>query len=355
MNINPTLIRKRIHFIIRHNGHAYRYPTNIKCEPEMWDYYKCRTKRDFKKNIKLDRMESGLKELSSSQILCLEKYDQPFLSYLETNPVWVDTAKLIRRFRPKTNWEHLDQGFILGFKEWLLNDAVKRDGTGYSINTFSLHYGRIKSAVRFAIRNDNPKANERIFGIRTAREEKTEVYLTESELKRIEKLELSGIRDTVRKMFLVGAYSGARFSDFKRMSNINIVGRKLKYMAQKTGVNVTVKLHPYVRRVLTEGMQLFGEVKEETERAYVNRHIKQICRMAGINEDVLVSKKVSGKVKSVLKPKYTLVTSHTARKSYATNLALNGVPVVAIQKFLGHKDVVTTSRYILCDGEDFVD
>lgn len=45
--------------------------------------------------------------------------------------------------------------------------------------------------------------------------------------------------------------------------------------------------------------------------------------------------------------KWKFVASHTARRSFATNLAELDVPLVQIAKRMGHNDVKMTMRYIV--------
>ena len=45
-------------------------------------------------------------------------------------------------------------------------------------------------------------------------------------------------------------------------------------------------------------------------------------------------------------PKYALVSSHTARRSFATNAYKAGIPSIAIMKITGHKRESTFMRYI---------
>ena len=51
-------------------------------------------------------------------------------------------------------------------------------------------------------------------------------------------------------------------------------------------------------------------------------------------------------------PKYDLVTSHTARRSFATNAFLADVPVLAIMKITGHKTETSFMKYIKMSSKD---
>ena len=74
--------------------------------------------------------------------------------------------------------------------------------------------------------------------------------------------------------------------------------------------------------------------------------------MAGIDEEVLVNKNVGGRNTEVVLPKYQLVSSHTARRSFATNAYKAGVPTIAIMKITGHKLESTFLKYIRVSAEE---
>ena len=57
------------------------------------------------------------------------------------------------------------------------------------------------------------------------------------------------------------------------------------------------------------------------------------------------------RVSSVVK-KYQLITNHTARRSFATNLYLAKVPTLAIMKMTGHKTEKSFLKYIRVTSEE---
>ena len=46
--------------------------------------------------------------------------------------------------------------------------------------------------------------------------------------------------------------------------------------------------------------------------------------------------------------KWEFIASHTARRSFATNLALLNVPILQIAKRMGHSDIKQSYRYVCC-------
>ncbi len=97
-------------------------------------------------------------------------------------------------------------------------------------------------------------------------------------------------------------------------------------------------LKPIVKELLT------NLPKEEVSDPTFNNNIRNICRKAGITEAVKVFK--AGK--EVEGEKWEFVSSHTARRSFATNLYLRGADLYSISQMMGHASVEMTQNYLCC-------
>lgn len=82
----------------------------------------------------------------------------------------------------------------------------------------------------------------------------------------------------------------------------------------------------------------------KTTNQEANRKIKLIAKMAGIN--------TQAKEHIESGPKCNFVRTHTARRSAATNLAMQGVPLDFIAKLGGWKKLETLKKYLLASGLD---
>ena len=74
--------------------------------------------------------------------------------------------------------------------------------------------------------------------------------------------------------------------------------------------------------------------------------------MAGIDEDIITSITRGGILVSNTVKKYSKITNHTARRSFATNLYLADVPVLAIMKMTGHRTEKSFLKYIRVTPEE---
>lgn len=200
-------------------------------------------------------------------------------------------------------------------------------------------------------------------------------WLTEEELHRLIAYEpINSIENTVRNQFVIGAYTGCRHSDYIRLDATNIVNGYLIYVSQKTNVQACVPLKPVVLEYLpsltppsekSEGVPVknsgtppvknranpSSEKFQNFSDVTFNKTIREICKKCGITEKIKLFQ--AGKEKTG--EKWEFVSSHTARRSFATNLYLLGLDIFTISKMMGHASVEMTTRYIVCQIKELPD
>ena len=164
------------------------------------------------------------------------------------------------------------------------------------------------------------------------------VFLTMKEIKKLSEYKPENEKEQiVLAQFLIGCYTGARHSDVVRMTTDNISNGYLTYVSQKTRTQTTVEAKP----ILLNLLPLAG--KHVYVDCVFNDTIRGICRKVGIKEKM----KLFRRGKDEVGEKWQFVASHTARRSFATNLSEMNVPIIQIAKRMGHKDVKTTFGYIV--------
>lgn len=204
-----------------------------------------------------------------------------------------------------------------------------------------------------------------------------EIYLTEAELQALYEMRLEGLRDTVRDVFLVGCYTCQRFSDYSRLERENFSttakGTKIvRIVQEKTGNSVVI---PILNDNLLNIAKKYDYEIPRVNDVVLNRYIKAIlCELsdtvptlARLERTVLTmkerAKEERGEVSFmrdpkgyVVKPRYDLVSSHTARRSGITNLYLTGLfDSFQMMSVSGHKDEKTFSEYIKLSSDEIAD
>ena len=151
----------------------------------------------------------------------------------------------------------------------------------------------------------------------------------------------------VRDRFLIGAYTGLRVSDFSRIKEMNIDENYIRIMTDKGEASVIIPLHPIVKEI-TARIDLNISISDQK----MNKHIKEIARLAGITKKVLLNKHIGGKVSQIYIEKCDAISTHTARRSFATNAYKAGIPIIALMKLTGHKKESNFMKYIKVSIEE---
>lgn len=181
-------------------------------------------------------------------------------------------------------------------------------------------------------------------------EESENIYLSEKELQILSNYDFSKhpALERVRDLFLIGSYTGLRFSDFTRIDKTTIQNGNINIIQQKTGKKVVIPLHP----VVVDIWNRYGEQLPRTiSNQKFNDYIKQACKLAGIDEPITKHFTKSGIKTATTAPKWEYIGAHTARRSFATNLYLSGFPALSIMQITGHKTEKAFLRYIKVTGE----
>ncbi|MBA7533404.1 Tyrosine recombinase XerC [subsurface metagenome] len=176
------------------------------------------------------------------------------------------------------------------------------------------------------------------------------IYLNEEELQAMYKLDLSNepCLDHVRDLFLVGAWTGLRFSDLSNIQAKNIQGDYIHIQTRKTGQKVVIPIHWMVKAIMAKYKDRFeNNLPSGINNWKMNSCLKEIARKLDelkVKESIKYTK--AGKTIQMKKEKAEMVTAHTARRSFATNMYKRGVPVIAIMGVTGHRTETSFLRYI---------
>jgi integrase len=226
----------------------------------------------------------------------------------------------------------------------------------HATNTIGKHIKNIKVIMRAALDeglHNNTEFQRKKFKIIT--EESDTIYLTEEEIERIYKLDLSiNTRlDKVRDLFIVAVRTALRFSDLINLNENNFIknnkGYFLKVHTQKTQEEVMVPLKREVVEILKK---YNNKLPREITNQKMNEYLKEIGEKAELKtKESKITTKGGLRVEETFE-KWELITTHTARRSAATNLYLAGFPTLSIMKLTGHKTEKSFMKYIRMSKED---
>lgn len=174
------------------------------------------------------------------------------------------------------------------------------------------------------------------------------IYLNWREISSMYSLDLTinPMLEKVRDTFVLGCLTGFRFSDYSTVKPEEFRDGMLFVTQAKTGGRVVVPLRPEARAILEKYEMLMPKLNN----VEFNFYIKEVARLAGLDEKVKISFKRANKLVEDIRPKHDWVMSHTCRRSFCTNEFLDGTPITLIMAISGHKTEKAFRKYIKADN-----
>jgi len=244
--------------------------------------------------------------------------------------------RLMEYFKsPSIPFDKIDMRFYEAFSQHLISKNL-------AANTIATQWKLIKAVMQSAF-VAGLHTNEKFRHFKKKMESADTIFLSEEELDKMYRLNLTGHLDKARDYFLIGAYTGLRFDDWDRVSREKVVNGVLTLRSSKTGEVSTIPLHPVVNAILDK---YNGELPHKPSNQKMNEYIKVVAMRANINDHV-ETRITKGGIREInTSEKHELVTTHTARRSLATNLVLRGASPYVVMKVTGHKSMSSFERYV---------
>ena len=179
-------------------------------------------------------------------------------------------------------------------------------------------------------------------------EETDHIYLNVEELEKIASATLPKELDPMRDLFLIGCWTGLRFSDWNKVQD-SMKDGMLHIKQQKTRHKVVIPLHPVVIGIINK---YEGKLPMVPTNQHMNRSLKTIAEKAGLDDKVQTTITRGGIERTTSHKKYDLVSTHTARRSFATNAYKMDIPSITIMAITGHRTESSFLKYIKVAPEE---
>ena len=198
--------------------------------------------------------------------------------------------------------------------------------------------------------------NKQLIQIKGFSEKVSKIFLTFDELETIENTNFERTAlENAKDWLIIGCYIGQRVSDLLILTKDNLTVRNslelLELTQIKTGKRVAIPLHPKVKEILNKRN---GNFPENISAQKFNRHLKDLCKLAEINEPIegaKFDKTTKRKVKGTY-PKYELITSHVCRRSFASNF-YGDIPTALLISITAHSTESQFLEYIGKTSNDY--
>lgn len=280
-------------------------------------------------------------------------FSEEIIAFVKKNPLikgkklskgtldnYLQIARIVKKYKDVHPFE-IDLNFHSGFLKYLKKNE-------YAPNTINKFFTLLKAALsKLEVEGVtiNPDIRSALFYKPPSIEIDT-IYLNENQIQAIKQVQLNETELILaRDNFLLGLRTGLRVSDFLKLQNYNIKENYLHVQTKKTDKRVIIPIHQDVAEILKKNNGLPENLSDQK----FNKHVKVICKKAGLDK-IVYGAKVSiedGKKRKRFGkfPFYELVSSHICRRSFATNL-YGKLSNLTIMQITGHKTETSFLRYI---------
>ena len=367
---NKTLII--VQYYVAKDKAKFKISTKIKINPDNWDKknripirkrggqgiesQKIAEKlMQFNKKIEDLRFELG-KELTIGDLKLAFNKTQEFVYASDYFKAFIDekirvadvTYKSIQKYKTVLNkllefQIYMKRKYILSnLKEQFFIDLIiyLRDKHDLYDNTLERYIKIIKTFLRWSLKKgySPPMA---FTEIRIKKHETDDVALTREEVQLIESADLNEKKDKCRDLFLIGVYSGQRWSDYSCFDKSDLRDGVIHKRAQKTGSISYIPLHDNLKAILDKYDWKLPKISSQK----FNINIQNICKDLKINNKIKFTHSKGNHKKEEILEKWEKIGSHTARRTYITLAAENNVPDHEIMAITGIRDSKTLQKY----------
>ena len=182
--------------------------------------------------------------------------------------------------------------------------------------------------------------------------QKKVIYLTKEEILKMKNLVLPEGKeylDPIRDVFLFCCFTGLRHSDAYGLRRTDVKGNHIEVTTVKTADSLSIELNDVSRSILDK----YRDVDFKDNHALpfytnqaMNRDIKELCRLAGIDEEIRVTTYKGNERIDGIHPKWGLVGTHTGRRTFIVNALSRGISPNIVMKWTGHSDYKAMKPYI---------
>jgi integrase len=255
--------------------------------------------------------------------------------------------------RKRIDFDTITLDFYMSFYDYLINKK------GFRLNYVGKIIKTLKTFMNEAIeRNLTNNIAHKGRRFTAPREKVSNIYLTRDELTAMYKLDLSKEPrlEHVRDLFLFGCFTGLRFSDYSKVKPeyIDFKGGIIDIPTQKTDELVSIPILPIAKAILTKYRgKTANSLPDSISNQKFNKYLKEVAvRLPELQNIITDEYFIHGKKISRTYHKWQKVSTHTARRSFATNMILEGVPSQMVMKITGHRTESAFQTYLKMSPRD---
>ena len=254
--------------------------------------------------------------------------------------------KHIERWNPEPTMDDFSEKGLSAFADTLHKQDLKNSTIDKQIGLLKwvLRWSASKNlTVDNAFMDFNPK-------LKTA--QKTVVFLDAQELKQLTDFEIPEDKkylEKVRDVFLFCCYTSLRYSDVYNLCHSHIKGSYIDIVTVKTTDRIVIEFNDKSKAIYDKYKDFHfenGKVFPVISNQKMNSYLKDLAELAGLDNPVHQTHyKGNERIETIL-PKYAVLSTHDARRTFICNALSLGIPANVVMKWTGHSDYKAMKPYI---------
>ncbi|TWP31799.1 hypothetical protein ETU08_00395 [Apibacter muscae] len=395
--------RTSIILLFRYDNQRIKIYTKQTIEPLYWD----KDKHRVKNTVKITNSHSINNQLQQMETLIFTQFDK-FIENYQRKPLPVELKEIFEKeyfekipqftkTKTKTFFDYFDEyiqnkkieypstkthekyqqvkNTLLDFQSYTKTTLIVenidlqfrnqyiqylQETKGYAQSTIHRHLKFLKTILLY-IENHGHKLHPQLKSkgknsFIPQDEISEKIALSEKELAELENLDLSRSPrlEQVRDRFLIGCYTGLRFSDFIRLNKNNLEDDKyILIRQQKTQKPLTLPLFPPVKNIFEKYNY---ELPKPISEVNFNLYLKEIGKLCNtLQQTYETTKTQAGKRIKIQTPRYEQVSTHTARRTFVTLNHAKGVELDTLMLATGHGNIKTIRNYVKLNDKQNAD
>lgn len=317
---------------------------------------------NFKTYLFAEQQEAFILDLSNATVLeIIEEYTNIRIKmsprFKKSYSCLVHNIQLIQQqFNCQLMPIQITDIFWYNFAAFLVNK-------GLAVSSIQTLCSQLLSAIQWGAKHKAPIAQSLdLFMMPSFRRQ--QIALSQDDVSRIYHFDLRTTRKrsqyvrnmtAIKDMFVLSCNLGQRHSDMTRIEKSHFNRNIFTIVQQKTGNTSRVDIDKFALDAKTT----YAILEKYNYRApyqgdisSYNKYLKKLMIHVGFNEIIKREEKIAGTIKSEYCEKYKLISSHTARRTFATVNVLRGYKYTDIRRATGHKSESGFEKYI-CYGIDY--
>lgn len=309
----------------------------------------------------------------------LDRFDE-FVAEMSVRNEWTEgtlrkMASLrghLAKFRPRLGFKDLDEPGLEAYLNFVTRDLGLRNSTA------AKDLSDLKWFLRWAKRKGytstldfldfNPKIKQlrkevvyldwdelmRVYGY-VVPPDGTEVTLTDHDGRKYVKVVRKGASlEKVRDVFCFCCFTSLRYSDVASLRTADIYDDHISVVSRKSLDTLDIELNAYSKAILERhkgasyGRGLALPVMSNQK---MNERLKTLCELCEINRPVRETYYKEGERVEEIHPKYELIGTHTARRTFIVHALMMGTPANVVMEWTGHDSYEAMRPYVAVANE----